>query len=228
MDADAELLSVAIDLWHPDCWTLRVSESTECTLFGTGTTVREGTATGQYTLSAPDADALDGGVAAIRDSPLTRRADVLSPRGDGSGGSATRSLLVEFDAGPSIRDAFTERGFVHRGRTTHEGGRERRTFLVRSSRGAVRRDVEAVAAAYDADVDVTRLAPATDTGDDPADRLSPRQREAFELARERDYYGYPRGTTASALAATLGVSKATYLEHLRKAEAKLLDAVELG
>ncbi|MDX1748003.1 MAG: helix-turn-helix domain-containing protein, partial [Halobacteriales archaeon] len=45
----------------------------------------------------------------------------------------------------------------------------------------------------------------------------------FELARERGYYAWPRGTTAADLATDLGVSKSTVLEHLRKAEARLLD-----
>lgn len=223
--ADTELLSVTVDLWHPSCWTLRVSESTGATLLGTGTTVRGGRATGRYTLSGPDTGTLDDAVEAIRASSLTDRTDVLSPGANGGGGPATRSVLVEFDASPSIRDAFTERGFVHDGRTRHEGGRERRSFLVRSNRTAVRRDLDAVAAAYDADIDLRRLAPATGA-DRPGGRLSPRQRDAFELARRRGYYAYPRNTTATALAEALGLSKTTYLEHLRKAEAKLLGGVD--
>jgi predicted DNA binding protein len=227
MDAEeTELLSVTVDLWHPSCWTLRVSESTRATLLGTGTAVHGDTATGRYTLSGPDTSALEDAVEAIRASSLTDRVDVLASRRPDGGGSATRSVLVEFDAGPSIRDAFTDRGFVHDGRTRHEDGRERRSFLVRSSRTAVRNDIDAVSEAYDADVDLRRLAPAAGD-DDPRNLLSPRQCDAFELARQRGYYAYPRETTATELAGSLGLSKTTYLEHLRKAEAKLLSGFDL-
>lgn len=230
MDAgDAELLSVVVDLWHPSCWTLRVSESTDVALAGVGTALHGSTATGRYTLSGPTSGAVDAAVDAIRSSPLTDRTDVLSrghERVAGGDGPATRSLLVEFDAGPSIRDAFTGRGYVHDGRTRHEGGRERRSFLVRASRTTVRRDLDAVADAYDADVDLRRLAPAGQVDRSTGERLSPRQREAFELARRRGYYGYPRETSATELAADLGVSKSTFLEHLRKAESRLLADVD--
>jgi predicted DNA binding protein len=52
--------------------------------------------------------------------------------------------------------------------------------------------------------------------------LSARQREVFELARARGYYEWPRAVSATDLAEEVGVAKATVLEHLRKAEAKLL------
>ena len=53
--------------------------------------------------------------------------------------------------------------------------------------------------------------------------LTPAQREVFELARERDYYQWPHGVSTRELADELDVSKTTMLEHLRKAEGKLLD-----
>ena len=49
------------------------------------------------------------------------------------------------------------------------------------------------------------------------------EREAFETARTDGYYEWPREATTRELAAELDVSKTTYLEHLRKAEAKLLN-----
>ncbi|SEM06288.1 HTH DNA binding domain-containing protein [Haloferax larsenii] len=52
--------------------------------------------------------------------------------------------------------------------------------------------------------------------------LSDRQREVFELARERGYYAIPREVSGSDLADELGISKTTLHEHLRKVEAKLL------
>ena len=56
----------------------------------------------------------------------------------------------------------------------------------------------------------------------PASRLTARQRQVLELALERGYFEWPRALTSEELAAELGVSHSTALEHLRKAQAKLL------
>jgi len=45
----------------------------------------------------------------------------------------------------------------------------------------------------------------------------------YEHAREAGYYEWPRGASTRELADDLDVSKTTLLEHLRKAESKLLD-----
>lgn len=56
--------------------------------------------------------------------------------------------------------------------------------------------------------------------------LSPRQREAFELAVEMGYYEIPRETTTGELAEEMDVERRTFEEHLRRAENKLLGALE--
>ena len=58
--------------------------------------------------------------------------------------------------------------------------------------------------------------------DEPSSRLTDRQREVIEHALDRGYFEWPRRTNCDGLAAELGVSRATLLEHLRKAESKLL------
>jgi len=55
------------------------------------------------------------------------------------------------------------------------------------------------------------------------DTLTTTQREVYEHAREAGYYEWPREASTRELAADLDVSKTTLLEHLRKAESKLLD-----
>ena len=229
--ADQEFVYVTVDLWHPDCWTLRTTRETDAGLLGRGTTTSDATATGQFQVYAESRDAADALVEAARDSPLTESVTDLSPSGHlaRSVGPVTRAILVEFDPGPSIRSAFTDRGFLHHGPTRHEGGRERRSLIARADRPTLRRAVDEIETAYDADVEVVRVTDAASRGtaDRPGTRLSPRQREAFRLARARGYYGYPREATAGDLAAELGVSKTTFLEHLRKAEAKLLRDVDL-
>jgi predicted DNA binding protein len=59
------------------------------------------------------------------------------------------------------------------------------------------------------------------------DSLMPTQRKVFEYARESGYCQWPRGCSTRDLAADLDVSKTTLLEHLRKAESKLLDSEDV-
>ena len=54
--------------------------------------------------------------------------------------------------------------------------------------------------------------------------LTDRQREVLEHALDHGYFDWPRQTTSEALADDLDISRATYLEHLRKAERTLLPA----
>lgn len=229
----AGLHRFTVDVWHPECWTLRATRETDAGLLGHGTAIHGDRAVGRYTAYGESTDAVEALVAFVRESGLTEAITPLASSQTGTAsalGPATREVVVEFDPGPSIRDAFTSRGLVHHGPTRHEDGRERRSFLGRIGREAVGRAIDDIAAAYGADLELERLAtPASDRNenDSSADRLSPRQRDAFRLARSRGYYGYPRGVTARELAAELDVSKATFLEHLRKAEAKLLGRIDL-
>ena len=65
----------------------------------------------------------------------------------------------------------------------------------------------------------------------PADVLTDRQQEVLLAARNGGYYDVPRTTTLTAVAASLGVAKATASDTLHRAEAHLVDwfvAEELG
>lgn len=229
--AESELLHVTVDLWHPDCWTLETTRGADAGLLGQGTTLRDGEATGEFEVYGASRAAVDSLVEAVRASPLTRAVSDLPtlPGPVGRVGPARGRVLVEFDAVPSIRSAFAERGFLHHGPTRHEDGRERRSLIARTDRPTLRRTLEEIEAEYDADIEVVRVSTAASgrAPEHPVERLTPRQREAFRLARDRGYYEYPRESTARALADELGVSKTTFLEHLRKAEATLLAGVEL-
>jgi predicted DNA binding protein len=52
--------------------------------------------------------------------------------------------------------------------------------------------------------------------------LSDRQGEVIELALKEGYFEWPRETDSEVLAEELGIAQPTFLEHLRKAERKLL------
>lgn len=56
----------------------------------------------------------------------------------------------------------------------------------------------------------------------PSTRLSKRQAEVVGYALEHGYYDWPRETSVESIAAEFDVSRPTVLEHLRRAEKKLL------
>jgi len=55
-----------------------------------------------------------------------------------------------------------------------------------------------------------------------ANRLTDRQEEVIRHALEAGYFEWPRDVTSDELAAEMDISRATLLEHMRKAESKLL------
>ncbi len=53
-------------------------------------------------------------------------------------------------------------------------------------------------------------------------KLSPKQKEAYQLALENGYYRFPRKIDLGKLAKIMGISLSTYQEHLRRAEMKMM------
>lgn len=143
-------------------------------------------------------------------------------------GRSRRDVFIEYDATEGIGSAFLSRGLVLNGTYRIEDGVETWHLLAYTNRHAFERSLDDIRDERDADISLERLSPAPSAR--PASSMSrhsqeltARQREAFTAARQRGYYRWPRDISAQELAAELGVSKATFLEHLRKAEAKLLD-----
>lgn len=219
-------LRVTLDIWHPDCWTLSVTEERDGGLLGHGVYTIDGAATGRFTAYGETNAAIEELIAAIRASSLTdsvwetdrpHATDTTVP------GSASRALVVRYEIENSINDALVSRGFIPDEPVRMHGGREYWTVIVDTDRETLGERLDAIRETKDAEIRVEDIAVAQGgPGVLPTDDLSERQREAFELARKRDYYAWPREVNAVELADELGVSKATLLEHLRKAEAKLL------
>jgi predicted DNA binding protein len=233
MDADTPEdvgTRLTLDIWHPDCWTLEVTDRVPAGLLGHGVHHVDGGAQGRFTAYADTSEDLDALLAAVEASPLTEEVwRVAQPRpvdDDGlAPGSATQGLVVTYDLDNSINDALVSRGFLPDEPVRMVGGREYWTVVVHEDRERVRAALEEVRREHDAEIRVERIATVGEVGGRgifATDDLSERQRETFELARRRGYYTWPRDVSAADLADELGVSKATLLEHLRKAEAKLL------
>ncbi|MFB6178739.1 MAG: helix-turn-helix domain-containing protein [Halorientalis sp.] len=226
-------LQLTLSIWHPDCWTLEVTEETSGGLlahavYNTPNELVKGLFTA-YGDSTDDVEAL---IEATKSSRLTDSVLELRERYGNDGpespapGNTTRELFVEYDPDNTISDALLAKGFIHSEPVRIRHGREYWPVFFPGSRADVESSIEEIADEYDADIDVTRITSSgTRTGEEARrmDRLSESQREVFELARERGYYDWPRGISTRELAAEMEVSKTTLLEHLRKAESKLLD-----
>ena len=63
------------------------------------------------------------------------------------------------------------------------------------------------------------------TAPSPTAGLTDKQVEALVLAHLEGYYQWPRSSSASDIAARLGLSSSAFLDHLRHAEAKLIGSV---
>ncbi|WP_435077851.1 helix-turn-helix domain-containing protein [Halococcus sp. AFM35] len=218
-------LRVTLDIWHPDCWTLEVTEGVDGGLLGHGVYFIDGRATGRFTVYGETTAAVEALIEATRTSSLTDSVWEANARPSETPvpGSASRAIVVRYEQENSINDALVSRGFIPDEPVRMCDGRECWTVLVDASREAVTERIEGVREEMNAEVRIEHLTTAySASGVLPTDDLSERQREAFDLARRRDYYRWPREASAADLAAEFGVSKATFLEHLRTAEAKLL------
>lgn len=140
-------------------------------------------------------------------------------------GNATRELLIDHDGTTQISEAFTSRGFVYAEPVNGQHGREYWTLLANHDRETIQTLLAEVREEKDAKITITKITRADATTNDgglPLHRLSRRQREVFQLARDHGYYEWPKQTSAGDLAAELGITTSTFHEHLHKAEAKLL------
>lgn len=223
-----------LNIWHPDCWTLEVTADAPGGLLGHGVHRIDDMATGRFTAYARSTAEVTQLVDAIDASPLvdavwsveeSHATEATTPRTE----NATAGLIVQYDLTNSINDALVSRGFIPDEPVRIADGREHWTVVTYENRNAIAENLEAVREERSADVTVELMTTLRDDVVDGmfrTDRLSERQREVLELARSSQYYRWPREVSAAELAAELDIAESTFLEHLRKAEAKLLDPSE--
>lgn len=221
---------LTLSIWHPDCWTLEVTEDADGGLFGHGVYHVEGKVKGRFTAYGESEDAVDGLVTAIEDSPLTDSVWRLNHQYDfdtttPTPGNTFRSVLVEYSEGDSINDALVSNGFIPDKAVWIRDGREFWTVVIEADREQIQARLEDIREERDADIEIQHIVSDSRETGGVLQRsvLSQRQQDVFELARERGYYNWPRQISATELAEELDVSKATVLEHLRKAESRLFD-----
>lgn len=221
---------LTLKIWHPDCWTLQTTASVNAGLLAHSVHEYDGLVNARVTAYADQQADLNTLVEKIDESELTNQTerihDYFNPNSrTDAAGNATEELLVRYPPVNSIHEPFLSRGFIPDEEIRIDDGFEYWTVVTTVSRSLIQKRLNGIRQEMDADINIlgTKSASTEPTGTVEGSALTERQREVLELARRQGYYAWPRGTSATKLAVELDVTKATVLEHLRKAEAKLLD-----
>jgi len=228
---------LTLDLWHPNCWAIEATEQTSGgvlahAIYNSPQTMGERPASvnGLFTAYGDDEAAVENLLDAIRASDHSGEVLELQERfgrGRNAPGSVVREFFLEYDPDDMVCPTLLEHGFVHSAPVQIENGSEEWEVCFAEDRSEIDDALAAVREQAGAEVTVDSITTSEGAGgsarDQRLDTLTPTQREVFEHAREVGYYDWPRGTSTRELADDLDVSKTTLLEHLRKAESKLLD-----
>ena len=230
---------LTLELWHPECWAIEATDRLGGGILAhaiyTAPTTEEQSVNGLFTAYGDTTDEVEALLEAIDDSPLAGDVLELQERFGGGEtavpGNVAREFFLEYDPGVMICPTLLEHGFVHSSPVRIEDGKEVWEVCFAGGREGVESALEGVSEDGCAEVSVERITtrpPRVPGHKGRMDTLTAAQREAFELARRRGYYQWPRGVSTRELAAEFGVSKTTLLDHLRKAESKLLDPDDVG
>ncbi|MFC5136311.1 MULTISPECIES: helix-turn-helix domain-containing protein [Haloferacaceae] len=228
---------LTLDLWHPNCWAIEATSRTDGgvlahAIYNSPKTDGDvpNTVNGLFTAFADTNEEVEALLDAIRASEHS--GDLLElqqrfGRARDAPGNVVREFFVEYDPTDMMCPTLLENGFVHSAPVRIEDGHEEWQVCFVGERSGIRESLDAVREATGAEVSIESMS-ASGNGRKSArehrlDTLTTTQREVYEHAREQGYYEWPRGTSTRELADDLDVSKTTMLEHLRKAEAKLLD-----
>ncbi|WP_277554318.1 helix-turn-helix domain-containing protein [Halobaculum limi] len=226
---------LTIDLWHPNCWAIEATEQTgggvlAHAIYDTPKMAPE-SVNGLFTAFGDTNEEVEQLLETIRASEHAGEILELQERfgrARDAPGNVVREFFLEYDPNDMVCPTLLRHGFVHSAPVRIEDGREEWQLCFTGERSEMETALDAVRADAGAEVSVVSITasdgPATRSErEQRLDTLTPTQREVFEEARAAGYYEWPRGCSTRELADRIGISKTTLLEHLRKAEAKLLD-----
>lgn len=238
MDApntDRELLELELELYHPDCWASPVAEETGALLLGHQPVVTGDIVVERCSVYGDSPQHVDEAIKESQASPFVHTLRTVESSARHTAGTIAdeyhyaRDMFVEYTTGVSMASSLADRGFIQDGPFYVGGDTETWQLLINADRSDLGHALDSIRDEHEADITLKRVSPATGTQTERPqsirerqDVLTPRQREALDLARRRGYYEWPRETTTRELAAELGVGKTTFLHHLRTAEARLL------
>ena len=228
---------LTLDLWHPNCWAIEATQQTAGGVLAHAiynTPKADGAApnsvNGLFTAFADTNEEVEALLDAIRESDRAGELFELTERfgrARDTPGNVVREFFLEYDPADMVCPTLLEYGFVHSAPVKIEDGREEWQVCFVGERTEIRDSLDGVQADSSAEVSVKSMSSTGYAGrtarGQRLDTLTPTQRDVYEHARESGYYEWPREASTRELAEDMDVSKTTLLEHLRKAESKLLD-----
>lgn len=223
---------LTLSIWHPDCWTLQVTDDADGGIFGHGVYQVDASVKGRFTVYGESETEVDSLIVDIEESSLTDSVWKLDNRFEfdhhiPTPGNTSQSVLVTYSHNRSINQALVSNGFIPDKAVWIQDGREYWNVIIEEDRKNIQKRLDAVRDEMNAEIEVQQIISDNRQAEGvlKCGILSERQREVFELARKQGYYTWPREVSATEIADELDVSKATVLEHLRKAEAKVINAL---
>lgn len=221
---------IRLDVWHPDCWGLSVTEEIPVGLLCYGVfRGKDGKTTTRFTLYGDDQPIIEEAIRIIKGHPavynLIQMSTGYSHTDPRSSGNASQEVLIEYETESAISPAFTSRGFTYAAPCDTRNGTEHWTLFGYMNRKNINKEIKEIQKDQHAEISIRSISTVRESQLDPIPmtKLSHRQREVFQLARDRGYYRQPKAVTAEKLASELGITTSTFHEHLHKAEEKVLD-----
>lgn len=224
LDEEGTYKQVHLQLWHPGCWTIRVTEQfprthvIERSLYPADDVVK-----GDFVLASEGEADVEEMLETIDGFDVVRSVTVLkqSPK--------RARVVVTYCRKSSIVPDIVNSEFMPIEPVHITGGIEYWTVMVDAEAlGDVvqeMREEHDIAIEAIETVDPQDEIKFADVVDQIYVDLSRRQQECLFTAREEGYYEWPRDVTAGDIAEAEGVSGPTLLEHVRSGEHKVLHAV---
>jgi len=202
-----EPLTVSIGIKHKNCWHYKLSTGLKATILVRYTYVLPNRQLyGYQTIVTPAVAKLAGYLAKL---PEIRKFTVLS---QGRG----RADVVTWAEQSSILEFLLRTNCVFVGPTVVRDGIENWHIMAPG-----REDLQQAIASLEEHAEIAYIRSSDTFG--PGEGLTNKQAAALAAAIEIGYFDTPRRASAEDLAKKLGVSPSTAVEHLRKAEKKVLE-----
>lgn len=200
-------LTVSIGIKHKDCWHYKLSRGLNATIFVRYTYVLPNRQLyGYQTIVTPAIARLSDHLSRL---PQIRKFSVLSQGSD-------RADVVTWAEQSSILEHLLKTNCVFVGPTIVKGGIENWQIMAPS-----REELQEAIASLETHAEIAYI-----RGSAPADmsgQLTEKQANALAIAVDIGYFDTPRRASIEDVAAKLGLAPSTAVEHLRKAEKKVLE-----
>ncbi|WP_162991649.1 helix-turn-helix domain-containing protein [Halostella salina] len=220
-----------LQVWHEDCWGIDAADKTAAEmLMHRVHRISDGTAKGHFTVFDKKTDEIESFIDSVEQSPYTQSVNILPSQQleyESLFGIPSTDIIVDYDTGHSVGDALISEGFINHSPVHVQGTGERWPVFIEESRDEIEARLDRIRDQVDAEITVNQIISGNQQlshGPLPIQyNLSPKQQEVVSFARQAGYYEWPRETTVRDMCSEFSVSKTTFLEHLRKAESKIMD-----